>query len=55
MTARTLLTRTTVALLLGALAVVACYCFVDRPVASFAHNHRVVPRELLEWPQVLSD
>jgi len=48
-------TRSLIPLILGCIAVVACYFFVDRPVAWFVHNHRFYSDEFLEWPQFLSD
>jgi membrane-associated phospholipid phosphatase len=46
---------TLVALALGTVAIVACYYFVDRPVALWVHAHPLLPRESLRWPAVVSD
>lgn len=43
------------ALLLGGIAVVACYLFVDRPVARFVHDHRFYADDFLLWPPRVSD
>jgi membrane-associated phospholipid phosphatase len=45
MTTTALCTRTVIALILGALLVALCYFFVDRPVAQFLHDHRIVARD----------
>ena len=42
-------------LLLGGIAVVACYLFVDRPVARFVHDHRFYADDFLLWPPRVSD
>jgi membrane-associated phospholipid phosphatase len=52
---KSLLLRTAVALVLGAIVVAACYYFVDRPVALWVHAHALVPRESLWWPAIVSD
>ena len=44
-----------VALILGGIAVVVCYFYVDRPVAWFVHNHRFYPDNFLLWPPLVSD
>ena len=43
-----------VALIAGTVLVVACYYFIDRPVAWFVHNHRFFPAYVLQWPPLLS-
>ena len=53
-TQRTLLVKTAIALIVGAILVVVCYFIVDRPVAWFVHNHRMYPREFWHWPPLLS-
>jgi len=50
-----LLLRTAVTLALGAVAVVACYYFVDRPLAMWLHAHVPVPRDSLRWAATASD
>ena len=47
--------RPIVALMLGGMAVVACYFFVDRQVAWFVHDHRFYSNDFLRWPPVVSD
>ena len=47
--------RSIIALILGSIAVVARYFLVDRPVASFVHNHRFYPDDFLLWPPLVSD
>lgn len=47
--------RPIIALVLGVIAVVVCYLFVDRPVAWFVHNHRFYPDDFLVWPPLVSD
>lgn len=47
--------RPIIALILGGLLVVACYFFVDRPVAWFVHDHRFYPDTFLLWPPLVSD
>ena len=47
--------RSIIALLLGGIAVVGCYYFVDRPVAWFVHNHRFYSDEFLLWPPLVSE
>jgi len=44
-----------VALILGGIAVVVCYFYVDRPVAWFVHNHRFYSENFLLWPPLVSD
>ncbi len=39
-----------ITLILGGIAVVVCYFFVDRPVAQFLYNHRFYPDDFLLWP-----
>lgn len=46
---RSLLNRSLVALVIGFVAVVICYFFVDRPVAFFVHQHRPSCVEELRW------
>ena len=46
---RQLLKRTCFALAVCTIAVVICYFFVDRPVASFVHNHQVPRFHELRW------
>jgi membrane-associated phospholipid phosphatase len=53
-TARTLASRTAIALILGIVLVVVCYYFVDRPVARFVHDHGWFPCWLLDWPPLIS-
>jgi membrane-associated phospholipid phosphatase len=43
------------ALILGAVLVVVCCFFVDRPVAWFAYNHRFFPSDLMQWPPRISN
>jgi len=52
---KTLVTRAAVTVVLGSLAIVFCYFFVDRPTAWFCHNHRFFPLEVLQWPPLISD
>jgi membrane-associated phospholipid phosphatase len=47
--------RPIIALILGGILVVGCYCFVDRPVAWFVHDHRFYPTDFLLWPPLVSD
>ena len=47
--------RSLVALILGGIAVIVCYFFVDRPVAWFVHNHRFYTDDFLLWPPLVSD
>ena len=47
--------RAVAALILGSLLIVACYFFVDRPVAWFMHDHRCFSNDLLLWPPRISD
>ena len=54
MTQRTLLIKSAIALITGAILVVVCYWVVDRPVAWFVHDHRMCPREFWRWPPILS-
>jgi membrane-associated phospholipid phosphatase len=46
---RDLLRRSLIALVGCSIAVVACYYFVDRPVAYFVHHHRIPRFEELRW------
>jgi membrane-associated phospholipid phosphatase len=39
---------------LGAILVLLCCCFVDRPVAQFLDDHWFFPPDLLRWPTILS-
>jgi membrane-associated phospholipid phosphatase len=43
------------ALVLGVIAVVLAYFFVDRPVAWFVHDHRFYPDDILAWLPLVSD
>ena len=47
--------RPIVGLILGGIAVLVCYYFVDRPVAWFVHNHRLCSDDVLLWPSLVSD
>ncbi len=47
--------RPLVALVLGGVAVIVCYFFVDRPVAWFVHGHRFCPDDFLLWPPLVSE
>jgi len=47
--------RSISALILGGIAVVVCYFFIDRPLAWFVHNHRFYPDDFLLWPPLVSD
>lgn len=47
--------RPMLALILGGVAVVVCYFFVDRPVAWFVHDHRFYPDKFLRWPPRVSE
>ena len=44
-----------IALMLGCIAVVVCYYFIDRPVAWFCYQHRFYSDEFLLWPTLISD
>jgi membrane-associated phospholipid phosphatase len=46
---RSLFNRSLVALLVGIVAVVICYFFVDRPAAFFVHRHRPPCVDELRW------
>jgi hypothetical protein len=46
---RRLLARTSVALIVGAVLVLLCYLFLDRPVAYFVHSHRTADEPVLKW------
>ncbi len=52
---RLLLYKTALALLVGAVLVSVCYYFVDRPVATFIHQHQICNQRLLDVPPLLSD
>ena len=47
--------RPLIAVILGCIAVVVCYFFIDRPVAWFVHNHRFYPDDLLLWASRVSN
>ena len=47
--------RPLIALILGSLAIVVCYFFIDRPVAWCMHEHRFYPDTVLFWPPFVSD
>jgi membrane-associated phospholipid phosphatase len=46
---RTLLRRTSVALLVGCVAVVICYVWIDRPVAFYVHDHGINTYRIFKW------
>ncbi len=54
LTARTLVAKTAIALLVGTILVVICYFFVDRPTAWFVHHHCSWPAEFWQWPLLVS-
>jgi membrane-associated phospholipid phosphatase len=43
------------AAILGCLAIVFCYFFVDRQVAWFVHDHRFCSEEARRWPAMVSE
>ncbi len=49
MTFKTLLVRSTVALLICAALVAVCYFFIDRPVAFFVYDHEINHHAFLKW------
>ncbi len=55
MTTKSLLLRTAAAAILTAGLVFLCVRFVDRPLASFVHEHSPVGPELWRWAPTLSD
>ena len=55
MTPRTPVARTAVALILGAVLVLICYYWVDRPVARFVHDHGSFLSGFLQWPPLISN
>ncbi|HQR07495.1 MAG TPA: phosphatase PAP2 family protein [Gemmatales bacterium] len=46
---RTLLKKSLIALVIGAILVTLCYFLVDRPVAYYVHDHRLSSDILLKW------
>jgi membrane-associated phospholipid phosphatase len=51
---RQLTSRTAIALVVGAVLTVVCYWWVDRPVARFVHDHRLLPAELWRWAPMIA-
>jgi hypothetical protein len=47
--------RPILAVILGGILIVVCYCFVDGPVAWFMHCHRFLPERFLLYPPMLSE